>query len=160
VLSAPAGVDVRRREVEALGDETTMFRGSEEFDYQGRTYMHVPQDLDVDLRKEVGSITNFIPRKQIHTWKGHTKPVTALRFFPTHGHLLLSGSADSTIKVRKKRAALVPTIRELTLHFHRYGMSTTRENYYATSLATTRLSQIYLSTLAGLNLSADLTTVI
>ena len=27
--------------------ETTEFHGSSEFDYQGRTYMHVPQDLDI-----------------------------------------------------------------------------------------------------------------
>ena len=29
--------------------ETSEFHGSEMYDYQGRTYMHVPQDLDVNL---------------------------------------------------------------------------------------------------------------
>ena len=38
-------------------------------DYQGRTYMHVPQDLDIDLRKEPGSIKNYLPKKLVHTWK-------------------------------------------------------------------------------------------
>jgi pre-mRNA-processing factor 17 len=82
-----------------VGKETTEFHGSEMYDYQGRTYMHVPQDLDVDLKKEPGSTTNFIPKKLVHTWKGHTKPITALRFFPTSGHLLLSSASDSKIKV-------------------------------------------------------------
>lgn len=81
------------------GTETTTFHGESLTDYQGRTYMHVPQDLDVDLRKEVGSITNYIPKKLVHTWKNHTKAVTALRFFPESGHLLLSASADNTVKI-------------------------------------------------------------
>jgi pre-mRNA-processing factor 17 len=34
--------------------ETTEFHGESLYDYQGRTYMHVPQDLDLDLRKEPG----------------------------------------------------------------------------------------------------------
>jgi pre-mRNA-processing factor 17 len=37
VVSAPAAALARRKEVEELGDETTIFHGSEEFDYQGRT---------------------------------------------------------------------------------------------------------------------------
>lgn len=82
-----------------VGKEETTFHGDEEYDYQGRTYMHVPQDLDIDLKKEVGSTTNYIPKKLVHTWKGHTKPITALRFFPEHGHLLLSAAADSKVKV-------------------------------------------------------------
>lgn len=100
VVQAPTASLARRKEVEEQGEETSAFVGSQEYDYQGRTYMHVPQDLDVDLRKEVGSATNFIPKKQIHTWKDHTAAVTALRFFPESGHLLLSGSADTSIKIR------------------------------------------------------------
>ncbi|EON97090.1 putative pre-mrna-processing factor 17 protein [Phaeoacremonium minimum UCRPA7] len=99
VVSAPAEALARRKQVEEMGGETTTFHGSEEFDYQGRTYMHVPQDLDIDLHKDVGSVTNFIPKKLVHTWRNHTKAVTSLRFFPGAGHLLLSGSADTTIKI-------------------------------------------------------------
>jgi len=62
--------------------------------------MHVPQDLDIDLRKEVGSITNYIPRKLVHTWKSPTsRAITALRFFPRSGHVMLSGSADNAIRL-------------------------------------------------------------
>jgi len=89
----------RRKEEEEQGAETTTFHGSEMYDYQGRTYMHVPQDLDIDLKKDVGSIKNFVPKKLVHTWKGHTKPVVALRFFPSSGHLMLSASADNTVKL-------------------------------------------------------------
>lgn len=79
--------------------ETTEFHGSELFDYQGRSYMHVPLDLDIDLRKEPGTQRNYHPKKQIFKWKFGTKPITALRFFPDSGHLLLSASADSKIKI-------------------------------------------------------------
>ncbi|OIW28110.1 pre-mRNA-processing factor 17 [Coniochaeta ligniaria NRRL 30616] len=99
VVRAPAQALERRKEVEAMGEETTTFHGDSEYDYQGRTYMHVPLDLDVDLRKDVGSITNYIPKKLVHTWKHDTNAVTSLQLFPNSGHLLLSGGADSTIKI-------------------------------------------------------------
>ncbi|KAM0146866.1 hypothetical protein ACHAQE_010536 [Botrytis cinerea] len=99
VIAAPPQALARRQEVEELGEETTTFEGSEQYDYQGRTYMHVPLDLDVDLKKEAGSFKNYVPKKMIHTWKGHTKPVVGIRFFPESGHLLLSGSADTTVKI-------------------------------------------------------------
>ena len=98
VLRAPQQAIARRKEVEELGSETTTLH-VEEHDYLGRTYMHVPQDLEVSLRKEVGSITNFLPKRQIHGWKQHVGAVTALRFFPQSGHLLLSSGADSTVRI-------------------------------------------------------------
>ena len=100
VLRAPETALLQRKQAEALGDETTTFHGSQEYDYQGRTYMHVPHDLDIDLGKESGTSTNYIPKKQIYTWKDHSNAVTALRFFPNSGHLLLSASADTTVKIR------------------------------------------------------------
>ncbi|TIA36198.1 WD40 repeat-like protein [Aureobasidium pullulans] len=80
--------------------ETTEFHGSQQYDYQGRTYMHVPQDLDVDLRGDLpDDYKNYAPKKLLHTWKSHTKAITQLRFFPDAGHLLLSASADSKVKI-------------------------------------------------------------
>ena len=79
--------------------ETTEFNGSTEFDYQGRTYMHIPQDLDIDLRREPGSVQNYHPKKLVHVYKSHTKPITSIRFFPRSSHLLLSSSADSKVKL-------------------------------------------------------------
>lgn len=100
VVEAPVVGITRRREVQELGDETSTFHGLAELDYQGRTYMHVPQDLGIDLCKDGGFITNYIPKKQVHSWRDHSKAVTALRFFPGSGHLLLSASSDTTIKIR------------------------------------------------------------
>lgn len=81
----------------AANVETSEFHGESLHDYQGRTYMHVPQDLDIDLRKEPGSIQNYYPKKLIHTYKYHTKPITSLRFIPKSSHLLLSAAADTKI---------------------------------------------------------------
>lgn len=77
--------------------ETSEFVGSSEFDYQGRTYMHIPNDLDIKLTGERGDVKNFVPKKLLHTYKYHTKSITQVRFFPGSGHLLLSASADSKI---------------------------------------------------------------
>ena len=100
----PAQMPAMSKEATAYQDdasmvETTEFHGSDQFDYQGRTYMHVPQDLNIDLRKDVGSTRNFVPKRHIHTWKSHTKAITSLRFFPQSGHLLLSSAADGKAKV-------------------------------------------------------------
>ncbi len=86
-------------EENATETETSEFHGSQQYDYQGRTYMHVPQDLDIDLRGDNSGLKNFVPKKLVHTWKSHTKPITQMRFFPDAGHLLLSASADSKIKI-------------------------------------------------------------
>ncbi|KAK3292813.1 WD40-repeat-containing domain protein [Chaetomium fimeti] len=99
LVQAPAPSLARRREAEELGEETTAFLGESEHDYLGRTYMHVPQDLDFSLTKEVGSVANFIPKKLVYTWKPHGKPVTAMQLFPRSSHLGLSGGADGMIKI-------------------------------------------------------------
>lgn len=83
------------------GNETTEFHGSQQYDYQGRTYMHIPQDLDIDLRGDASSspVKNYQPKKVIHTWKSHTKAITQMRFFPDSGHVLLSAAADGKVKL-------------------------------------------------------------
>ncbi|KAF2212201.1 hypothetical protein CERZMDRAFT_106103 [Cercospora zeae-maydis SCOH1-5] len=86
--------------------ETSAFEGSQQYDYQGRTYMHVPQDLDVDL---IGDFENlnlkcYHPKKLFHTYKAHgknahEKALTSLKYFPKSGHLLLSAAADGKIRL-------------------------------------------------------------
>lgn len=80
--------------------ETTTFHGASEFDYLGRTYMAVPQDIGVNLFGESGSQQCFVPKKLVHTWEGHEKGVSAIRFFPNSAHLLLSGGMDNQVKVK------------------------------------------------------------
>ncbi|KAL2024956.1 hypothetical protein VTK56DRAFT_3655 [Thermocarpiscus australiensis] len=99
VVQAPAPSLARRKEAEEMGEETTTFHAESEYDYLGRTYMHVPQDMDISLTKEVGSIMNYIPKKLIYTWRHHGKPITALQLFPRSSHLGLSGAADGLVKI-------------------------------------------------------------
>lgn len=79
--------------------ESTEFNGSQEFDYLGRTYMHIPQDLEVNFLKESGQEEWYMPKKKIHTWAGHNGGVNQLRFFPGSGHLLMSCGNDAKIKL-------------------------------------------------------------
>lgn len=89
-----AGTDYA--DTEAQG-ETSEFVGAQQHDYQGRTYMHVPTDVDVKLTGDHGQLKNYHPKKLLHTYKYHTKSITQVRFFPDSGHLLLSASADAKI---------------------------------------------------------------
>lgn len=81
------------------GHERSILHQQQDRDYLGRTYMHVPMDLDVQLDKDPGSFECFAPKRIVHTWTGHSKGVNAIRFFPKSGHLLLSASQDCRIKV-------------------------------------------------------------
>lgn len=60
----------------AQGGEKSVFHGSQLRDYQGRTYMHIPTDVDVNLYGEEGSQTNFL-QKPVYT-PGQVTP----RVFP------------------------------------------------------------------------------
>jgi len=62
-------------------------------DYLGRTWIDPPSHL-----KQADHVC-YTPKKTIHTWSGHSKGVSAIRFFPRLGHLLLSCSMDTTIKI-------------------------------------------------------------
>jgi pre-mRNA-processing factor 17 len=65
--------------------------------------MHIPTDTDVKLNPSEGTAppNAYLPERCIHTWTGHNKGVSAVRLFPRSGHLLLSASMDTKVKVGK-----------------------------------------------------------
>ncbi|CCM00325.1 uncharacterized protein FIBRA_02355 [Fibroporia radiculosa] len=83
----------------APGLESSVYHGKSMHDYQGRTYMHPPVAEAPQIQSEAGSQESFIPKVCIHTWTGHTQGVSVVRLFPNTGHLLLSGSMDTKIKL-------------------------------------------------------------
>jgi len=91
----------------APGQEHSVFHGKSMTDYQGRTYMHPPIVEAPQLQSEAGSQETFIPKVCVHTWTGHTQGVSVIRVLPSTGHLFLSGSMDTKIKVSLTAALTV-----------------------------------------------------
>lgn len=77
------------------------------YDYQGRSYLHVPQDVGINLRSAEAPDKCYLPKKQIHVWSGHTKVsgkghkslfVFTVKFKNLSGLSILSaGFADSQV---------------------------------------------------------------
>lgn len=80
-------------------EEKTVLHIKDSVDYQGRTFLHAPQDVGVNLRSDSPPDRCFLPKAHIHTWQGHTKGIAAVRWFPKTAHLLLSASMDCRIKI-------------------------------------------------------------
>ena len=111
IVPVPKAGGLKGTSYEERGDgkETSVFEGSQQYDYQGRTYMHVPQDLDVDLTSDFENLNLkcYHPKKQLHTFtpqgqrgkNAHDKAITTLKFFPSSGHLLMSAAADGKVKL-------------------------------------------------------------
>lgn len=102
VLEQQAGDKKKMRkkpDEEEVFEESSTLHIEDPYDYQGRPYLHIPQDLDVDLRTDDPPRKCFAPKKQLHAWAGHSKGISAIRLFPRSGHLLLSGGMDHKIKL-------------------------------------------------------------
>ena len=97
----------------AFGQETSTFHGKSLTDYQGRTYMSPPLAAAPHIMGEAGTQDCFIPKVCVHTWTGHTQGVSVIRTFPGTGHLLLSGSMDTKIKVRAESSVYKPYLLDL-----------------------------------------------
>jgi len=74
---------------------TSVFHGSKESDYAGRSWIEnkVKPPKDIDDRQ------CFLPKKWVYTWSGHTMGVQQIKLFPETAHLLLSAGMDGTVKI-------------------------------------------------------------
>lgn len=77
-------------------NESSEFHLDQEKDYLGRSFMYFSQKNKFKDSKDKRC---FIPKKPIHTWRGHSDGVNCLQWFPKTGHMLLSGSMDKTIRL-------------------------------------------------------------
>ncbi|KAL1494467.1 hypothetical protein ABEB36_010063 [Hypothenemus hampei] len=84
---------------EKLVEEKTVLHIKDAVDYQGRSFLHPPHDVGVNLKADAVPAKCFLPKSHIHTWTGHTKGVSAIRWFPKSAHLFLSSSMDCKIKL-------------------------------------------------------------
>lgn len=87
-------------EAEAPPQEKAQLHIKDPYDYQGRSFLQAPRDLDgIKLYDETSPEGCSIPRNLAHSYRGHTKPITAIRLFPKTAHLVLSSSLDSKVRL-------------------------------------------------------------
>lgn len=85
---------------EPTAQEKAQLHIKDPYDYQGRSFLEAPRDLDnVNLYSDSSPDGCRIPRTLAHTFRGHNKAITAIRYFPRTAHLLLSSSLDNKIKL-------------------------------------------------------------
>ncbi|EEB15586.1 pre-mRNA-splicing factor PRP17, putative [Pediculus humanus corporis] len=88
-------------------EEKTVLHIKDSIDYMGRNFLHIPQDVGVNLKSDSPPEKCFLPKAHIHTWQGHTKGVATIKWFPKSAHLLLSAGMDCRIwEVYKERRCI------------------------------------------------------
>ena len=95
IAASEAAVGVADDMAEALNAQeraTSTFHGKDR-----HNWLSVPPKMSGKFSTD--TINCQMPRRLIHTWKGHTGGVQCMKFFPKSGHLLLSCSLDSRIKI-------------------------------------------------------------
>mmetsp|Transcript_57548 Transcript_57548/g.122399 ORF Transcript_57548/g.122399 Transcript_57548/m.122399 type:complete len:614 (+) Transcript_57548:194-2035(+) len=75
---------------------TSVFHGTKESDYAGRSWI---ENKASQIVKDVDDKQCFLPKKWMHTWSGHTMGINQIRWFPETAHLILSASMDGTCKI-------------------------------------------------------------
>lgn len=79
-------------------EEKSVFHIDEATDYQGRSWLEAPRS-ETQLRSSTPPERCFLPKAHIYTWKGHTKGVATVRWFPGTAHLILSAGMDCRVKI-------------------------------------------------------------
>ena len=80
-------------------DEKSILHIKDPVDYQGRSFLHPPLDVGVNLKSEYPPERCFLPKKHVHTWQGHTKGIQVMRWFPQYGHMFLTAGMDGKVKL-------------------------------------------------------------
>ncbi|GIY56052.1 pre-mRNA-processing factor 17 [Caerostris darwini] len=80
-------------------EEKSILHIKDAYDYQGRSFLNIPQDVGVNLKSDEPPEKCFIPKKLLHTWSGHSKGISAIKWFPKSAHLLLSCGMDCRVKL-------------------------------------------------------------
>ena len=88
---------ITEEEANAGDVEKTYFHGKEEKDYAGNSWTKPPKDKKSKINLLESNC--YIPKKWEYTWPGHGRGVSAVRFFPGYGHLMLSAGLDSKLKI-------------------------------------------------------------
>ena len=65
----------QKEEEDDVVAEKTQLHINDPNDYLGRNYLHPPMDQGVNFREEASVSRCYLPKKLIHTWKGHKKEV-------------------------------------------------------------------------------------
>ncbi|KAI6241236.1 Pre-mRNA splicing factor [Aphelenchoides fujianensis] len=86
-------------DIEQMVEETTTLHIKDDADYQGRSFMDTPMYTGANLRPDFVPDRCYPPTKQAHTYKSHTKPINAIRWFPKSAHMFLSASMDCKVKL-------------------------------------------------------------
>ncbi|CAD6194784.1 unnamed protein product [Caenorhabditis auriculariae] len=88
-----------QKDNEQMADESTTFHLRQAEDYQGRSFLHPPSFTGINLRADYVPERCYVPKKLVHTYRGHNKSVNCLQYFPKSAHLFLSCSMDTKIKL-------------------------------------------------------------
>lgn len=80
-----------------MAEESSKLHISDDKDYLGRSFMEAPKSIGVNLKPDHVPERCYPPTKQAYTYNGHTKPVTAIRWFPKSAHLFISCSMDGKV---------------------------------------------------------------
>lgn len=88
-----AGAEEAASAEPVTGGEKSHFHGKSATNYAGDSWLAPPKD-----RKKENDVC-YAPKRWVHTWAGHAQGTAAIRFFPGHGHLLLSAGMDAKVKI-------------------------------------------------------------
>ena len=77
----------------------TIFHGTDEFDYKGKSWIEPPAGTKKAIIGQVSEHACYVPKKCVYRFTGHNKGVQRIRLFPRTGHLLLSAGLDNKCKI-------------------------------------------------------------